>query len=79
MSTWTRQKGYPVITLTKSADGQSYVASQQRFLIDPDAYSKTDTPSPFGYKWEVPLTFISSVSDQQELLWMHKDGQKLTM
>ena len=75
MSTWTRQKGYPVITLTKTDNG--YVAEQQRFLIDPEAHSKPDTPSPFGYKWEVPLTLITSESEERQLVWMHKDGEKV--
>ena len=79
MSTWTRQKGYPVITLAKSVDGTTYSAEQRRFLIAPDAHSLPDTPSQFGYKWEVPLTFIASEDKKETRVWMHKDGQKLDM
>ncbi len=39
MDTWTRQKGYPVLNLTRSATGDSYIAVQERFLTDPNAYA----------------------------------------
>ncbi len=42
MDTWTRQKGYPVLNLSKN-DGEgnsNYVVKQERFLTDPDAYDQ---------------------------------------
>ena len=34
MNTWTRQKGYPVLMLTKN--GNTYTVTQERFLTDPE-------------------------------------------
>ena len=34
MNTWTRQKGYPVLTLNKN--GSTYTVTQERFLTDPE-------------------------------------------
>ena len=34
MNTWTRQKGYPVLTLDRN--GSTYTVTQERFLTDPE-------------------------------------------
>ena len=34
MNTWTRQKGYPVLILTRT--GSNYTVTQERFLTDPE-------------------------------------------
>ena len=86
MNSWTRQKGYPVLTLSKvkntddassstSVPGHSscYRVTQERFLSDPEAYSLSDEPSPYEYKWEVPVTYISSISDEVEQAWLGQD------
>jgi glutamyl aminopeptidase len=77
MDTWTRQKGYPVLTLTKT--GGSYTITQQRFLTDPNAYNQTDEVSPFNYKWEVPVTFVSSVSQNPTQVWFHLEDNSISM
>ena len=46
MDTWTRQKGYPVLTMTK-VDPSTYQVTQQRFLTDPNA--QETEPSPYNY------------------------------
>ena len=74
MDTWTRQMGFPVLQLERQLDGSRYRIRQQRFLLNPDeeegnaiipaaegnAIAADETPSPFGYKWDVPVTWISS-------------------
>lgn len=78
MGTWTAQKGYPVLNLVKNGD--KYTITQERFLTDSSAV-ETET-SPFGYKWEVPVTYITSLNPnatdkQQE--WLHTDAASLEM
>ena len=46
MDTWTRQKGYPVLTLSKP-DANTYQVTQERFLTDPSA--QETEPSPYDY------------------------------
>ena len=38
-----------------------YRLRQERYLLDSDSKGK-DTPSPYGYKWEVPITWISNLN-----------------
>lgn len=44
MDTWTKQMGYPLLTVTKV--GSEYKITQSRFLLDPNAVSPND--SEFG-------------------------------
>lgn len=49
MDTWTKQMGFPVITIsldTSDPNNIQIMAKQQRFLADPSAVS--DNESPFG-------------------------------
>ncbi|XP_070558837.1 glutamyl aminopeptidase-like [Ptychodera flava] len=59
MDTWTRQAGYPVVTVTRN--GNNVHAEQQRFLQNP--YDEpSDRHEDLGYVWYVPLTW----TDQNE-------------
>lgn len=69
MNTWTRQKGYPVLTLEKMDN--TYRIGQERFLSDKESYNKTDEQSPFAYKWEIPVTFIADNNNETRQVWMH--------
>ena len=53
MSTWTRQKGYPVINVTSKQDGSNRVLalSQEKFSIDGQLSEKDQKT-----KWLVPLS-----------------------
>lgn len=76
MGTWTAQKGYPVLNLVKNAD--SYTVSQERFLTDSSAV-ETDE-SPFSYKWEVPVTYITSEDTaNKKLVWLHTEQDSIEM
>ena len=77
MNTWTRQKGYPVLTLVKN--GNEYVVTQERFLTDPDAYLIPDEPSDYNYEWEVPVTYISSTDSTRQLVWLAPEDASITM
>uniref|UniRef100_A0A182QN30 glutamyl aminopeptidase n=1 Tax=Anopheles farauti TaxID=69004 RepID=A0A182QN30_9DIPT len=56
MDTFTKQKGLPVVTVTENA--LQYVLRQERFLADKDANETEE--SPFGYRWYIPLTYVTS-------------------
>jgi puromycin-sensitive aminopeptidase len=59
MTTWTKQKGYPVISVSDCVDGDNRLLklSQEKFCADgkvPDSEKDTE--------WMVPLTFTTAVS-----------------
>ncbi|XP_065075493.1 aminopeptidase A-like isoform X2 [Ochlerotatus camptorhynchus] len=58
MDTFTKQKGFPVITVERV--GNQYRLRQSRFLADPAA-NETEV-SEFDYKWYVPLTYALSTN-----------------
>ncbi|KAM7449822.1 hypothetical protein ABFA07_002475 [Porites harrisoni] len=61
MDTFTKQMGYPVVTITKSNKPNTFLATQDRFLYyrDPKAnYSS----SPYGYKWTIPFSYFIGAS-----------------
>lgn len=58
MDTWTRQMGYPVLQIEK-VKPTVYRIIQERYLTDPASSSKSAN-SPYGYRWEVPVTYITS-------------------
>nr|XP_002738531.2 PREDICTED: endoplasmic reticulum aminopeptidase 1-like [Saccoglossus kowalevskii] len=73
MDTWTLQMGYPVVTLSRK--GGNITATQERFLIYPEGEPSTEFTSPFGYKWQIPLTFITSDNSKQETKLMKEDTE----
>jgi len=61
MNTWTLQMGYPLITFSKSDDGNWFI-SQSRFLAS-SLLNTTDydyPKSPFNYTWAVPINYITN-------------------
>uniref|UniRef100_H3CNZ7 Aminopeptidase n=1 Tax=Tetraodon nigroviridis TaxID=99883 RepID=H3CNZ7_TETNG len=59
MNTWVLQMGFPVVTIDTST-GQ---VSQRHFLLDLD--SNVTTPSPFQYKWIVPINWMKNGTSQK--------------
>nr|XP_045603518.1 glutamyl aminopeptidase-like [Procambarus clarkii] len=77
MDTWTRQMGFPVLSVTSSPDHPNLLeVRQMRFLSDPETKSKDD--SPYGYRWDIPVTYITDVSPRQQE-WFYRDMDKLTL
>ncbi|RHY37934.1 hypothetical protein DYB38_011511 [Aphanomyces astaci] len=54
--TWTTQTGFPVVNVTKAANG-SYQLTQSRFFAD-----GTRDSGPNKTVWDVPLTYVTSTS-----------------
>lgn len=79
MGTWTEQMGYPVLTVTRSADNSSLVLSQQRFLQDPAAVSDP-SDSPHGYLWHVPVSVVTSLAPTTpQNAWLYKQDDTVTI
>ncbi|CAL4084418.1 unnamed protein product [Meganyctiphanes norvegica] len=74
MDTWTRQMGFPVLNI-KTANSGKIEVRQERFLADPDAVSPND--SKYGYKWDVPVTFITNLNQNTKQLWLYRSMGKL--
>uniref|UniRef100_A0A147BG10 glutamyl aminopeptidase n=1 Tax=Ixodes ricinus TaxID=34613 RepID=A0A147BG10_IXORI len=61
MNTWTRQMGFPYVSVRRGPGNSSfYQVSQQRFLLNPDDATNLTNDSPFRYIWEIPLSFKTS-------------------
>ncbi|CAL7934097.1 unnamed protein product [Xylocopa violacea] len=76
MDTWTRQKGFPVVNVKKSEN--KYTLTQKRFLADPDAQFDS-SESEYGYKWTIPVTYITNRMSKPTLVWFDKDAKDLTI
>ncbi|XP_065573933.1 glutamyl aminopeptidase-like isoform X1 [Artemia franciscana] len=76
MDTWTKQMGFPYLSVTKS--GNKYTIRQQRYLVDPEtAKSKKLKESPFNYKWEVPVSYITNLNKEPEIKWLHMNDDQI--
>ncbi|XP_049536355.1 glutamyl aminopeptidase-like [Anopheles darlingi] len=67
MDTFTKQKGFPVVTV--EVNDAQYILRQKRFLADQEAASQETEVSPFGYRWYIPLTYISSDNGNVRRMW----------
>ena len=67
MDTWTLQMGYPVLHVTKMSETK-YKITQERFLKDKTAVDTSN--SPFSYKWDVPITWITNKNNDPQLHWL---------
>ncbi|KAL0132492.1 hypothetical protein PUN28_000323 [Cardiocondyla obscurior] len=76
MDTWTLQEGFPVVNVKKS--GNKFVLTQKRFLDDPDAISDP-TKSKFGYRWTIPIEYITNKNSHPTLIWFDKDKTEVTI
>merc|ERR1711962_360541 len=70
MNTWTRQKGYPVISVEKTNVDGEYILTQSKF-----GTNSTD-PSPYDYKWEVPISYKTS-RDSVKRTWLHLKDDRI--
>lgn len=62
VNTWIRQKGLPVVTVTK--DGSNFKLTQKRFLLDPESESQETEVSEFNYSWSIPITYVTNKEPQ---------------
>ncbi|KAJ8271605.1 hypothetical protein COCON_G00104640 [Conger conger] len=76
MDTWTKQMGYPVLSLL--TEGSSATLTQKRFLLDPNA-NPAEPPSPFEYKWTIPVQWHSLGSQNNDTIIFNKSQSVLTV
>jgi len=78
MNTWTRQMGYPVLSYTLSGD--NLTITQSRFLDDPKNQNNLkDTPSPYGYKWDVPIFYVTDKASEIQSTWLKMEQDSVTV
>lgn len=54
MNTWTTQMGFPVVNITRNSNGIAVDATQEWFLVDPNANKTADEyGSPYDYNWDI--------------------------
>ncbi|KAM9854718.1 aminopeptidase Ey-like [Aulostomus maculatus] len=58
MNTWVLQMGFPVVTINTTTGA----VSQKHFLLDPE--SEVTTPSPYNYKWIIPIQWMKTEVNQ---------------
>ncbi|XP_062585470.1 uncharacterized protein LOC134247152 isoform X2 [Saccostrea cucullata] len=80
MHTWIKQMNYPVVTVTVPRNGV-VMATQNRFLRNPDAKDPLVYISPFGYKWWVPLTYTTKTEknfkkNSNDVKWFNTTSQE---
>ncbi|XP_020857062.1 LOW QUALITY PROTEIN: glutamyl aminopeptidase [Phascolarctos cinereus] len=71
MDTWTRQMGYPVLTVENNRH-----LVQSRFLLDPKA-DPSQPSSDFGYKWNIPIKW--SEGDINNVFYNVSDTEGITL
>ncbi|XP_003386159.1 PREDICTED: glutamyl aminopeptidase-like isoform X1 [Amphimedon queenslandica] len=76
MDTWTKQMGYPVVTVSASDNNRATV-SQKRFFQIPLPEGEQPAASPYNYVWIIPFDYITEngnsvtkklVSNQQDTI-----------
>ncbi|XP_074661085.1 glutamyl aminopeptidase-like isoform X2 [Tubulanus polymorphus] len=71
MDTWTLQMGYPVVNLKRNA--AKIEATQEYFLLNPNAERSKEFKSPFEYTWHVPLTYSTDQKPADSaLVWLKR-------
>ncbi|XP_022081849.1 putative aminopeptidase-2 isoform X2 [Acanthaster planci] len=77
MRTWTRQMGFPTVTVTRLYGGEANkikaMATQKRFLTDPASDTGSSAYPDLGYKWYVPLTYTTGQNpdfDTPSAMWL---------
>lgn len=73
MDSWTKQEGYPLVTVTRDYSTQSVRFSQKRFLLN-----ARDEQALVRTQYEVPVTYTTQIEDKwdpEPKLWLHKTNQ----
>eukprot|EP00794_Sanderia_malayensis_P019407 gene19407-21330_t len=74
MDTWIKQMGFPLVTFKRDpANSQNCHVTQKYFSSNGKLPAQN---SPYGYKWDVPLTYkTASTKTEQKLLSNHTKGR----
>lgn len=77
MDTFTVQMGYPILNVTYDASSGNYTLSQKRFLKDPNATFDSNTT--YGYKWTIPITYVTDQGKSSELILFPYNEEFITI
>ncbi|XP_004925570.1 glutamyl aminopeptidase-like isoform X1 [Bombyx mori] len=77
MDTWTQQMGYPLLYVEPGNGTNTYVVTQKRFLLDPDAEYTND--SKFNYRWYVPITYKTNKGNCGRVIWFPDTVESVTL
>ncbi|XP_069936236.1 glutamyl aminopeptidase isoform X1 [Cherax quadricarinatus] len=75
MDTWTEQMGYPVLSVVRTSP-ETVTFTQKRFLHDPAAQNDEEE-SKFGYKWDIPITYITSSDPTIQRTWLYREADNV--
>ncbi|XP_066255526.1 aminopeptidase A-like isoform X1 [Euwallacea similis] len=77
MDTFTVQMGYPILNVTYNQSTRNYTLKQKRFLKDPNATYDSNTT--YGYKWSVPVTYITDLGRSEGYILFPYDKESITI
>ncbi|XP_037030240.1 glutamyl aminopeptidase isoform X2 [Bradysia coprophila] len=77
MNTWTKQMGFPVVTVEKVSDTQ-YRLTQKRFFSNPDNANETTSESEYNYRWYIPITYQTDTNPLSRD-WFNNADTQLTI
>ncbi|XP_045768463.1 glutamyl aminopeptidase isoform X2 [Maniola jurtina] len=77
MDTWTRQMGYPLLSVKPGDQANTYIVTQTRFLINPEAVD--NQTSEFRYRWYVPITYKTNKGPKEGIIWFPNSQESVTI
>lgn len=78
--TWILQQGFPVIKMSVRPDGVTVDVTQRMFLELPGSPIVDLYPSPYGFTWYVPVTYVTSNEwDTPSTLWLLRNNRTMTL
>eukprot|EP00731_Ephydatia_muelleri_P032159 Em0023g666a len=72
MDTWTKQMGYPVVTVKRTSPTTASVSQERFFFLTPNGAT---APSPYNYVWMIPFKYTTSPSGNIASTLINKTGQ----
>ncbi|KAL3884512.1 hypothetical protein ACJMK2_024647 [Sinanodonta woodiana] len=83
MDTWVLQMNYPTVYV-KVVNTSTLELTQKRYVRDPNATDPMKYNSSFGYMWEIPFTFTSSLNinfnqSNDDVKWFHRNNSTMTL
>ncbi|XP_039751351.1 glutamyl aminopeptidase isoform X2 [Pararge aegeria] len=77
MDTWTRQMGYPLLSVKRGDQANTYIVTQNRFLINPKAV--VNQTSEFKYRWYIPITYKTNKGPKNGVTWFPNNQESVTL
>ncbi|CAM1298657.1 ENPEP (predicted) [Pycnogonum litorale] len=72
MSSWTKQKGYPVVTVSRN--DKCFTAKQEPFYENRKVAIDSNDHRHLRSTWSIPLTYITNETDKETMVWLKHRG-----